>query len=210
MDGLDQELDAVESLYFQLTSNKVLNSENQNISEIDDLSFIEKSCADLEDAQYVESMLLKCNSKIPNHTRFENLQSYINTNGLGPRKHKLAGRKSTRKNIITAEMEFNAIQFIKTFAEKNSIPLPGRMPNFKDYCVMKLLSSECKASIYRKFAASFQDGQYVMGERSFVNLWEKYVPYITTMRPASDLCDRCRSNSLSIYETANLTTEEKT
>ncbi|KAL1488704.1 hypothetical protein ABEB36_014503 [Hypothenemus hampei] len=88
MDSLDQELDAIESLYFESTRNKILNSEsshkdsneqfltqknNQKISEIEELSFIEKSCADVEDTKLIEMMLgehagdcclMKCNSKI--------------------------------------------------------------------------------------------------------------------------------------------------
>uniref|UniRef100_A0A0K8TWY0 DUF7869 domain-containing protein n=1 Tax=Bactrocera latifrons TaxID=174628 RepID=A0A0K8TWY0_BACLA len=73
-----------------------------------------------------------------------------------------------------------------------ALPLPGRLPKFKDFRIMKLPSSKTKSSIYRKYIYSLSDAELKMSNRSFRRIWSKYIPYVTVMKPADDLCDVCR------------------
>lgn len=147
---------------------------------------------------------------IRSSNKYDALQIHYKENGLAPRIHKLTGRQAARTlRNPTDEVKQYVVNFIENYAEKNAIPLPGRMPNFRDYRVMKLPSSDTKSSVHRLYQQSIQDKKYNVSNRVFRLIWNKHVPFITTMRPADDLCNQCRQNSLSITRTANLGTEEK-
>ena len=44
---------------------------------------------------------------------------------------------------------------------------------------------------------------------TFCSLWRQLVPYITVMKPMSDLCWVCQQNSVAIMRAANTPEEEK-
>lgn len=124
--------------------------------------------------------------------RYKNLVTHYHKNGLIVREHGLANKSSTNtKSFTPAEIE-KAVKFIEYTADLLALPLPGRLPKFKDYRVMKLPSSETKSSVYRKYIDSLQENEPKMSYRSFCRIWAKYIPYVTTMKPADDLCDTCR------------------
>ena len=44
---------------------------------------------------------------------------------------------------------------------------------------------------------------------TFCLLWKSLLPYITVMKPMTDLCSVCQQNSTAIMRAANLPEEEK-
>lgn len=125
--------------------------------------------------------------------RFKNLLRHFHTHGAITRVHALANKPSTHRRAFQPSDIQKAVKFIEYTADLLALPLPGRLPKFKDYRVMKLPSNETKASVYRKYIASLGDDELKMSICSFRRIWAKYIPYVTVMKPANDLCDYCRS-----------------
>ncbi|XP_071056005.1 uncharacterized protein [Onthophagus taurus] len=136
--------------------------------------------------------------------RYEHLVTHYHKNGVTVREHGLANKPSTNQKSFKPDEIQKAVKFIEYTADLLALPLPGRLPKFKDYRVMKLPSNETNSSVYRKYIASLQDDEPKMSNRSFRTIWAKYIPYVTTMKPADDLCDICRGNTLSIALTKNI------
>lgn len=84
------------------------------------------------------------------------------------------------------------VEFIKATSDRLALPLPGRLPKFRDYSVMKLPSSESKSSIYRMYISALGPDERKPSVRTFQRIWNTYVPFVTVMKPADDLCDVCR------------------
>lgn len=144
--------------------------------------------------------------------RYRNIINHFDENGLALREHKSKNKLSTRENVITALDIENIVKFLKTYASKVAIPLPGRLPQFRNFKkVLKLPSSDTKMEVYRKFkeAASTDEEIRIVSEVSFRNIWNMYCPEITTMKPASDLCSTCRENNLKLSNLSKVTTEEQ-
>ena len=60
------------------------------------------------------------------------LCKHFDVNGIAPRIHKLANKAPKRDNVLPPELIEEIVQFIKSFANIYGLPLPGRMPNFKN------------------------------------------------------------------------------
>ena len=56
---------------------------------------------------------------------------------------------------------------------------------------------------------TFSPGNRVMLQTSFLKIWKQFVPSIVICRPMSDLCWQCQKNNLAVYQSANLSEEEK-
>lgn len=84
--------------------------------------------------------------------RYLNVVNDFDEYGLGPREHKLTGQTPTRtKRIYSLADAEGMAKFLHGFAAKYAIALPGRLPNYKNYRIMKLPSSFTKVSVYRKY-----------------------------------------------------------
>lgn len=130
--------------------------------------------------------------------RYKNLIEHSETVGFSERKHKSKGKVSKRKSrVLSVESITRIVQFIKNFAEKFAIPLPGRMPNYRDCKVLLLPSSETKSAVYRRFTEDCLPEDKI-ALRTFTKIWSKYCPYISPMKPKDDLCDVCQQNSLML------------
>ena len=96
------------------------------------------------------------------------------------------------------------VDFIKRYADIHAVPLPGRLPKHQDYRVMKLPSNVLKATVYRDYVTvseSLRDeGEevHIISYRQFRRLWQELVPFVTTMKPSSDLCFVCQQNVAAI------------
>ena len=81
------------------------------------------------------------------------------------------------------------------------MPLPGRLPNHKADKSL-LLPSNCSKS-----------GMYVHARAiswaKFHALWSDLLTHIDTMKPASDLCFECQTNTRFILQSANMSEEDK-
>lgn len=130
--------------------------------------------------------------------RYKNLIQHFENVGFCERKHGLSGKPSKRKSrVLSVESVTRIVEFIKNFAEKFAIPLPGRMPNFRDYKVMKLPSSETKSAVYRRFVkVCLPEDEIAL--KTFLKIWAHYCPYISPMKPATDLCDVCQQNAVIV------------
>ena len=82
--------------------------------------------------------------------RYKNLLHHYEQHGIIPRVHKSFQKVSTRSNVVREDEIRNVITLITTLAEKTALPLPGRLPQFRDFKVMKLPSSDTKSSVYQQ------------------------------------------------------------
>lgn len=147
---------------------------------------------------------------INSKNRLDALQKiYGVQNCIAPRVHGLSGKVRVSNTITEDKKEF-VVNFIKKYAEKYAMPLPGRLPNCWNSQCLKLPTKDTKSSVHRVYLASIGDDESMaISNRSFRDLWRKYVPYITTLKPMSDLCDVCRDNTYAIQKSANKSHEEK-
>ena len=146
--------------------------------------------------------------------RYRNLIKHYKLNGVSARMHGNSKRKPW--NAAHFDDKERAVTFITNYAEVHALPLPGRMPRFKDYNIMLLPSETTKASVYREYASCSEELRKTSGEliryfgyREFCRLWREVVPYIRTMPPAEDICHVCQANAVRIMQSANYTEDEK-
>lgn len=66
--------------------------------------------------------------------RYKNLVKHFDENGLALREHKSKHKLSMRENVLTALDLENVVKFLKCYASKVAIPLPGRLPQFRKFC----------------------------------------------------------------------------
>ena len=140
--------------------------------------------------------------------RYRNLCKHFDLNGVTPRIHK--NLKRVPHNACSVEEEKHIITFIQNFADCNAMPLPGRMPNMKDYSVMMLPSDITKSGIWGNYVSSCsQSGIRAVGLTKFKYAWALYLPHISVMKISSDLCDTCQKNSSFIMKSVNCSEAEK-
>ena len=84
--------------------------------------------------------------------RYRNLCKHFDANCVTPRIHK--NTKKVPHNAYSAEEEKQVVTFIQNFADCHAMPLPGRMPNMKDYSVMMLPSDMTKSGIWKNYVES--------------------------------------------------------
>ena len=77
------------------------------------------------------------------------------------------------------------------------MPLPGRLPAYKDYRIMLLPPDMPKSAVYRLYSKSCQNS-------TFIGLWNQLCPYIAVMKPATDLCFVCQQNANFLMKAANM------
>ena len=97
---------------------------------------------------------------------------------------------------------------IEKYAENHVLPLPGRLPAYKDYKVMLLPSDMPKVYVYRQYVKAYEAESHCIGSAmsrcTFENLWSQLCPYITVMKPATDLCFECQQNTSLVMKAANM------
>lgn len=91
--------------------------------------------------------------------RFKNLLKYYIENGLTKHIHERSYKASKRSNVLSANDIKNVVNFIKIYAKKYAVPLPGRVPGFKDFRVIKLSSADSKAPVYRNYCEAHKSDQ---------------------------------------------------
>lgn len=144
--------------------------------------------------------------------RFKNIVKHFKENGLTSRHHKLIGKASTNKNAIKPLDIERIVTFIKNYANKVAIPLPGRLPQVLNFeKVVKLPSCDTKMLVYRKFidAVTVEKDIRIVSQSSFLQIWSQYCPEIMTIKPASDLCDTCRQIHLKLAKMSQVSIEEQ-
>lgn len=98
--------------------------------------------------------------------------------------------------------------FIIQYANRNALPLPGRVANFNDNTTLLLPSDTTQQQIhemYEDLAATCNLRSVSL--RSFQRIWKEHCPYILPMRPATDLCNKCQ-NYVSHIATSGTLSED--
>lgn len=169
-----------------------------------------------KDVQYMFCQILVCRTMYfflhdIGKYRFESLCRHFDSNGIVPRVHKSANKTPARNNVLSPAAIEEIVQFIKSFADNFGLPLPGRLPQFKNFDVIKLPSHETKNSIFRKYCdlISTRENPRIIDRTTFSKIWKQYCPYIVIMKPADDLCGTCRTNQLEINRCSNVNAEAK-
>lgn len=136
------------------------------------------------------------------------LIAHFKSNGVEPRVHKNK-KKLPSKTLSLSDVQ-QVVTFIVNYADLHAITLPGRTPHHWVSDV-KLLPTNCtKRKVYTDYcAASDFTTCRKVAERTFRDLWQKLVPYITTMKPATDLCFTCQQGLAKVNRSANLPDEAK-
>ena len=100
------------------------------------------------------------------------------------------------------------LQIVKNLAASISLPFPGRLPNFRDERVQLLPTYMSKIEVFQKYLKACEDeGTQPVGRSTFLDLWNKQLPYITVMKPATNLCWGCQQSLSSILKSTNLCEE---
>ena len=132
-------------------------------------------------------------------TRLYNVSEHLITNGFKPRVHGNKGRMP--KHACQYDDACRVVDFVKNYADVHSVPLPGRLPKHQDYRVMKLPYDITKASVYSAHSSGLEILNReirILSYRQFCRLWQKLIPYFTTMKRSSDLCMVCQNNIATI------------
>ena len=94
--------------------------------------------------------------------------------GLTPRTHRNKDVKSQRKDVPTTEDYENVVSFIRSYGDQFGYPLPGRLPQFKNYDVIKWPPDTTKRAAYEKYMAT--PGVKKIDDSTFCKIWLKYCP----------------------------------
>lgn len=113
--------------------------------------------------------------------RFKNLLNHYNLHGVEVRKHGSSNKSVSNPTSIQPEEITKVVELIKFLADRIALPLPGRLPKFKDYKIMKLPSNETKSSVYQKYIATLDSDERKISNRSFRRIWSKYVAHLLFM-----------------------------
>lgn len=103
--------------------------------------------------------------------RYQNIIEHFNEYGINLREHKALNKVQIRNNVLTNCDIQNVVNFIRAYASKVGILLPGRLPQFRKFDkVVKLPSSDTKSVIFREFkeAASDDGNIRVVSRTSFL------------------------------------------
>lgn len=130
-------------------------------------------------------------------------------NGVEPRNHK--NSKKAPAHALLFRDTRNIVDFIINYAEVHSIQLPGRTPTHWKSDDVKLLPTNCtKKTVYDEYVKAATNGNYRVVKISlFCNLWNKVLPHIRTMPPASDLCWLCQKGTAKVIRSANKPDKDK-
>jgi hypothetical protein len=132
----------------------------------------------------------------------------LDTEGLKPRVHGRVGQAPAHS--LTFEDRTRIKTFLCKYAKDNALPLPGRLPNYKNFQVLLLPSDKTKENIfdmYEEVAVSM--GYRHVGLRTFQRLWHELCPYIVVSKPCTDLCHTCQQFVAKISSGGNLDDTEK-
>lgn len=134
--------------------------------------------------------------------------THLDTYGLSNRTHGNKGKSPY--NAMTVNEINNVVIFLHSYANKNGLPLPGRMPNYRDSKVMLLPSDKSKADIFYLYTSAASElGFRQIALSTFKKLWLEHCPTLLVIKPASDLCTKCQLYSAKLSKGGNQTEEEK-
>ncbi|XP_053376392.1 uncharacterized protein LOC123561263 [Mercenaria mercenaria] len=133
----------------------------------------------------------------------------LDNEGLVARRHGNFGK--TPKHALTVGDVNNVTTFLNTYANKYGLPLPGRLPNYREGKTTLLPSDKSKADIHNLYLKAAEDMQFrKICLSEFRKIWLEQCPQILVMKPATDLCHKCQGYVTDITKGGNLSEEQKT
>ena len=130
--------------------------------------------------------------------KLDALRKHYDEHGLVPRTHGNTGKKTTGRVISSAET-MDVVNFLTKLGETVAIPLPGRLPQHRDFRVMKLPSVMTRSTVYTSYSTKCGEAnKQPVGRTSLFSIWDQHVPFIAAMKPFSDLCPICHDNNTAV------------
>lgn len=128
--------------------------------------------------------------------------------GFRPRVHGLCGKLPA--NSLTFKDRENVKSFLVKYATDNALPLPGRLPHFKQAKVLLLPADKRQAEIHALYQDSAKEaGLRTISLSTFSRLWRDLCPHIVLAKPQTDLCFKCQQFSVRIQQSGGLEETEK-
>ena len=96
------------------------------------------------------------------------------------------------------------------YAADNALPLPGRLPNYKNCQVLLLPSDKTSVDMHSEYEKVAVAMKYrSINLRTFQRQWHDLCPHIVITKPCTDLCQKCQEFAGRISKSGNITEEEK-
>ncbi|KAJ8306938.1 hypothetical protein KUTeg_015022 [Tegillarca granosa] len=121
--------------------------------------------------------------------------------GLDARSHGNKGKLP--KHVLTLNDVKIIKHFLIAYGNKYGLPLPGRLPNYKEHRIILLLSDKSKDVYYDYIHCSCCRRSSPKKEAL-----AKQCPHITIIKPATDLCHKCQMYVSKLKDCGNLSEEE--
>ena len=83
--------------------------------------------------------------------RFRNLVDHYKTSGVAPRTHGLTGKSLPNTTCTLFAWVSSMLKFVTNLASSISLPLPGRLLNFRDERVQLLPTDMSKMAVHHKY-----------------------------------------------------------
>ncbi|KAJ8320960.1 LOW QUALITY PROTEIN: hypothetical protein KUTeg_002547 [Tegillarca granosa] len=143
-----------------------------------------------------------------NRKKVDAIAQSLDNEGLGARSH---GNKGTLpKHALTLNDVQTIKQFVISYGNKFGLPLPGRLPNYREHKSVLLPSDKTKYDIYTDYVSAAEEvGLRKVSLSEFKKIWLEQCPHIMIMRPTTDLCHKCQSYVTCIQNSGSLSEEEK-
>lgn len=141
--------------------------------------------------------------------RLKRLQEYVVEKPMTPPVHGNAG--ATPVNAYAASDKETVISFIMNLAENHGLPDPGRdVRKGKGRLRILLPSIMNYRSIHGLYEYNIAAlGRSAIGYRTFLDIWQKELPYIEFNKPRSDLCMTCETFKKAINQASACLDERK-
>ena len=138
----------------------------------------------------------------------DKLTAHYKTAGVKARVH--LNKRKRHVHALKFDDTRAVVDFIVNYAETNAIILPGRTPGHWKTDV-KLLPTKCmKKTVYTQYCCAVAvAGTRKVSLRTFWRLWQQLLPFVVTMRPATDLCWYCQKGVTKLARSSNLPDNEK-
>jgi hypothetical protein len=132
----------------------------------------------------------------------------LDTDGLSPRTRASIGKLP--KHALTFQDSERIKTFLVKYAADNALPLPGRLPNYKNCQVLLLPSDKTSVDIHSEYEKVAVVMKYrSISLRTFQRQWHDLCPHIVITKPCIDLCQKCQEFAGRISKRGNITEEEK-
>lgn len=132
----------------------------------------------------------------------------LDDDGFKPRVHGNKGNPNKHSMSMTDTERIK--QFIVQYAQRNALPLPGRVSSYRENVTLLLPSDTTQADVHSKYEElAKQLGYRSVSLRTFQRTWNEQCPYVLPMRPATDLCGKCQDFTRNISNSGILSEDDK-